>query len=76
MNSWDRENLHFIMNSNHKDFEDWLYQADDEDVMYALQLIRMAKTELIEQEHDLLNEVDDVTEAKEVIDRIKLGKIS
>jgi hypothetical protein len=61
------------MNSDHNDFEAWLDQADDDDVEYALRLIQLAKSELIEQEHDLLDEVSDVSEAKELLDRIKIG---
>jgi hypothetical protein len=73
MNDWDRDNLHFILNSTDDSFEHWLDQADNDDIDYALKLIRIAKCELIEQEHDLLNEVDDVTEAKELIDKFRIN---
>lgn len=76
MNDWDRDNLHFILNSTDDSFEHWLDQADNDDIDYALKLIRIAKCELIEQEHDLLNGIDDVSEAKELINRIKSGSLN
>ena len=72
MNDWDRDNLHFIMNSDDGAFEEWLYQADDEDVEYALELIRLAKAELIKQEHEILDEVEDVSEAKELLAKFRI----
>ena len=73
MNDWDRDNLEFIMNSSTKEFEDWLDQADNEDVFYALELIRMAKTELIVQEMELSDDVSNFKEANQLIERIKNG---
>ena len=74
MNEWDRDNLEFIMNSDHEDFEAWLYQASDEDVEYALKLIRIAKSELIEEELDMMQPTEqDAIIAKNLIDRIKNG---
>jgi len=74
MNEWDRDNLEFIMNSDHEDFESWLYQASDEDVEYALKLIRIAKSELIEEELDMMQPTEqDAIVAKNLIDRIKNG---
>jgi len=74
MNDWDRDNLHFILHSDDGSFEDWLDQADDDDIDYALQLIRLAKAELIKQEYDLLDNVDDISEAKELIDKFRINQ--
>jgi hypothetical protein len=71
MNDWDRDNLHFILNTTDESFEEWLDQADNDDVDYALSLIRMAKAELIAQEHELLDEVNDMSDANLLIDRIR-----
>jgi len=71
MNEWDRDNLQFILNTTDESFEDWLDQADNDDVEYALSLIRMAKAELLTQEHELLDDVDDVSDANLLIDRIR-----
>jgi hypothetical protein len=77
MNDWDRDNLHFILNTTDESFEEWLDQADNDDVDYALSLIRTAKAELLTQEHELLDEVDDMSDANLLIDRIRnVGKDS
>ena len=75
MNDWDRDNLHFILNTTDESFDDWLDQADNDDVDYALSLIRTAKAELLTQEHELLDEVNDMSDANLLIDRIRnVGK--
>lgn len=77
MNDWDRDNLHFILNTTDESFEEWLDQADNDDIDYALELIRTAKAELLVQEHELLDGVDDMAEANLLIDRIRnVGKDS
>ena len=71
MNEWDRDNLDFIMNSDHEDFEAWLLQASDDDVEYALELIKKAKLEYMVKELELTDEVPNFNEAKVVIDKIR-----
>lgn len=74
MNEWDRDNLDFIMKANDSEFIEWLNQADDDDVEYALNLIRQAKLELNEQVVELFDDVYDYTEANELIDKVKNAK--
>jgi hypothetical protein len=77
MNDWDRDNLHFILNTSDESFEDWLIQADNDDIDYALSLIRTAKAELLTQEHELLDDISDTAEANLLIERIRnVGKNS
>jgi hypothetical protein len=77
MNDWDRDNLHFILNTTDESFEEWLDQADNDDVDYALSLIRTAKAELLTQEHELLDDISDTAEANLLIERIRnVGKNS
>lgn len=71
MNKWDRDNLDFIMNTTNEGFDEWLDQADNDDVAYALELIRMAKAELMIQEMELTDDVSNFTEASQLIERIK-----
>jgi hypothetical protein len=71
MNDWDRDNLNFIMNASEEGFDEWLDQADNDDVAYALELIRMAKAELIVQEMELCDNVANFNEANQLIERIK-----
>jgi hypothetical protein len=71
MNDWDRDNLNFIMNASEEGFDEWLDQADNDDVAYALELIRMAKAELMVQEMELCDNVANFNEANQLIERIK-----
>jgi hypothetical protein len=71
MNEWDRDNLNFIMNASEEGFDEWLEQADNDDIDYALELIRMAKAELMVQEMEMTDTVSNFTEANQLIERIK-----
>ena len=71
MNEWDRDNLEFIMNTTDESFDEWLDQADNDDIAYALELIRMAKAELMVQEMEFTDEISNFSEASQLIDRIK-----
>jgi hypothetical protein len=75
MNEWDRDNLNFIMNISEDGFDEWLDQADDDDVDYALSLIRIAKSELLVEELNIMDDVEDTAAAKAILDRIRNGKI-
>jgi len=52
-------------------FDVWLGQADDRDIEYALELIRMARAELMVQEMEITDSVSNFTEANLLIERIK-----
>jgi len=71
MNEWDRDNLEFIMNITDEGFDEWLDQADNDDIDYALKLIRMAKAELLLQEMEFTDEISNFAEASQLIERIK-----
>lgn len=71
MNEWDKDNLNFIMNASEEGFDEWLDQADNDDIDYALELIRMAKAELMVQEMEMTDTVSNFTEANQLIERIK-----
>lgn len=71
MNKRDRDNLKFLMAIDEKTFDDWMNHADDDDIEYALQLIKIAKVELLSKQIELIDEVKDFSDAKEVIERIK-----
>ena len=77
MNDWDRDNLNFIMNVTGEDFDLWLEQADDDDIQYAIELIRTAKLEIKTQEMlcemELTDDVQDISQAAHLIERIKNG---
>ena len=78
MNDWDRNNLHFILDSDEATLEDFYSWATEDDLAYALSLVRQAKTELLLQEADILDEMltdateDDVSEASAMLKQFQL----
>ena len=71
MNDWDRNNLNYILSLNEDEFETWLVDLSEDDTLYALDLIRAARVELLEQEQELL-ETEDFTLANEVLAKFRL----
>jgi hypothetical protein len=74
MNDWDRGNLDFILNSSDADLEDFYSWASDEDLMYALQLIQLAKAELEVEEIEIMEAEDDLdtSQAQAILKRFCL----
>jgi len=72
MNDWDRNNLHFILDSDEETLTDFYSWATADDLDYALKLIREAKSELDVAELELLDESTEengLTEARQVLSR-------
>jgi hypothetical protein len=74
MNNWDKENLNFILNSDDADMEDFLSWASDEDLAYALELIKLARAELELEEILMLDAQDDIdtSQAQVILERFRL----
>ena len=74
MNDWARGNLDFILNSSDADLEDFYSWASDEDLLYALELIQLAKAELEVEEIEMLEaEADeDLSQARAVLEQFRL----
>lgn len=70
MNEHDANNLKFIMNSTADELADWIKQMDEDDTEYALELINLAMSELHVQSLELMDDVEDLTEANNVIKMI------
>ena len=72
MNDWDRNNLHFLLDSDEDTLNDFYSWATADDLEYALKLIREAKSELDVAELELLDESTEengLTEARQVLSR-------
>ncbi len=50
MNQHDRDNLDFLLNASPEVIQDWYNKVEDDDILYAFELLEMAKEELIEQQ--------------------------
>jgi hypothetical protein len=72
MNDWDRNNLHFILDSDEATLDDFYSWATEDDLVYALTLIREARAELLVQEAELMDEVGDVSEANAMLKQFQL----
>ena len=76
MNEYDSNNLKFIMNSTASELADWLKQADQDDIDYALELIDQSINELKLESLDLkeqMNGLGDLSDANNIIKKI-MGK--
>ena len=72
MNDWDRNNLHFLLDSDEETLEDFYSWATSDDLEYALRLVREARSELDIAEMELVDELtkeSGLTEAREVLSR-------
>ena len=50
MNQRDRDNLDFLLNATPEVIQDWYEKMEDDDIIYAFELLELAKEELIEQQ--------------------------
>lgn len=50
MNQYDRDNLNFLLNSTPEIIQDWYESVGEDDIMYAFELLEMAREELIEMQ--------------------------
>ena len=73
MNEKDHKNLMFILHATQESFDQWAEGATEDDLKYALELIAAHKRELMDMEVSLFDEVNDFTEANEIINRVKKG---
>ena len=73
-NDWDRDNLNFLLNTKGDDFKAWFAQADEDDKIYAQELMDAYSRELklraeeLEIEASLINTND----AKQVLKKFAL----
>ena len=75
-NDWDRDNLNFLLNSPKEVLDEWNAQTDEDDKLYAQELLDAYARELkltaqllrIECEMDLLGDYPD---ARRVIDTVR-----
>jgi hypothetical protein len=75
MNDWDFDNLMFLLNATPEEYDEWLAQASQDDIDYALSLIKQRRRELLDRqaaEWEHYPETDDFTEANEVLKKFRL----
>lgn len=70
MNDHDKNNLKFIMNSTADQLAEWIKSVDEDDISYAFELINRASAELETEALNMMDRVEDLTEANSVIEMI------
>jgi hypothetical protein len=72
-NDWDRDNLEFLLNTKGDEFKAWFEQADEDDKVYAQELMDAYSRELKLRAEELEIEarLDNTQEAIMVIDKIR-----
>jgi hypothetical protein len=77
-NEWDRDNLNFLLNTKGDEFKAWFAQSDEDDKVYAQELMDAYSRELLlrSQELDLEAQMalSNNHEANQVIKRFQLTK--
>lgn len=67
MNDHDRNNLSFILSLDEDGFEEWSATLSADDVDYALELLKAARTEVMMKAAEYTDEVEDTAEAMTVL---------
>ena len=77
-NDWDRDNLNFLLNTKGEDFEAFWAQADEDDRVYAQELLDAYSLELKLRSEELELEAElalsNNHEANQVIQKFRLTK--
>jgi hypothetical protein len=71
MNEWDYDNLMFLINTNDSVFQDWIEQADNDDVTYALELFKKHRDMIAMREIYLRDDITDFSDAKEALTKFR-----
>lgn len=72
MNQWDRDNYDFIMSLTDSEFDSWYDALSEEDRIYALELMILARSEKVK-----VSEVADISSlelAQQVLAQFTLSK--
>lgn len=72
MNDRDKSNLQYILSLNEEKFEHWYATLSTDDMDYAMELLRTARTEIAIQMASLNDDVKDVSDAKNVLKQFTL----
>lgn len=66
MNDWDKNNLEFLLTlKTEKDWLDWFEATDEDDHIYAMELIKRAQVELLVKAMEIAEDAGDLDEYAE-----------
>jgi hypothetical protein len=72
MNDHDKSNLDFIRSLSEEAFDEWSASLSEDDVEYALELLRTARSELAVMHAEIFDELEDTTQAQQVLKKFML----
>ena len=72
MTDRDKNNLDFLIHANEEEFDAWISKASDNDINYALTLIRNRKALIIQEELELTDEVKNCEYARVLLTKFQL----
>jgi hypothetical protein len=61
----------FLINTNDSVFQDWIEQADNDDVTYALELFKKHRDMIAMREIYLRDDITDFSDAKEALTKFR-----
>ena len=74
MNDYDKANLNFILSITESDtFQLWYDSLSEDDVAYALELMSAARLELDMRVVELCDDVTDLSDANQVLQKYRLS---
>lgn len=73
MNEHDKDNLSFILSLNGKALEEWYDTLSKDDIEYAMELLREARSLISVHVLEINDDVEDVTEAAAILKKFTLN---
>lgn len=72
MNPHDLNNVRYIMSLTDDQFDEWADTLTDDDLSYAMEILRAARVENIRQELELTDNVESTAEAMTILKEFML----
>ena len=72
MNDHDRNNLNFILSLQTREhFDQWAQTLSEDDMDYAIELLKLGRSEVMVKALELYDEVEDTTQANNILKKFK-----
>lgn len=74
MNEWDNDNLVWMLTCTEQEWTEWVDQATNEEIAYALELMGARRVVIALHEAQVLDNVVDLQQANRVLEKFRLKK--
>lgn len=72
MNDWDKNNLNFILSLKAAEFDEWYESLSQDDLEYAMELLKQARVEVGMQVASLFDEPKTLKDARKALAKFTL----